>query len=1255
MSSMPKILCTVRALHPFHSPEQSSLSFERGDFIDVLAQLESGWWDGWCNGARGWFPSNYVEMINVNPELADSVMPTAGGGASGRRARKGSVDSRLERKPFDQNQRLPDVPEIKQEDDNATTITTATVTTATSGGGTGHYFYDPVTGSVQYHNNGSITGDSEDDDHFVDARGAASGDRKLSRASIESSLHGNTIVNNNSSNTIATTATVVPSTANNHRDIEDEEKMDASHIMSQWVERVTPQGRIYFCNLVTQETTWDKEEIDKTTGRLHKNGNESDSEDDQDTPRKTSRDGESLIINGNQSISTAATDQSEPLTWQKLSGDVALAIHQLNVTAQQNLREHFIEHTGIVVETIRLMLYAAGLIEKDSHHTQDQMLRNPHRAVMAALSKLVLSARIASDMPATPPSSPPNAPNNNNNNNTNNSAAQETVFKLQKDAGDVLAAVRNFVTACQQRQIRVEHMTPRFVKEDDNSSTTTATAATTSGGGSSFQVPGDPADEPDGIDDDKVATASVISGHTSHTRASNNSTGNNVPISAPTLPTSPNANVNKPKYRLNQDLIVSLQTHANQIYGSTEALAAGTAHAIEIQHENELDGGNNSIIQQDNQEKARESIVMLFRTLSEQISQYLAILEGISFDQDQIQAPAISRFKYERQRLFTAFGQLFNAIQVLSDPSVTLSSGITAIDETNAEIEETLERILSCVQHMVGQRRLWLSRRGTSDTKDSLTNDNASSINPISPALSDPWSPPPPQGMPPPTPQDLDYDSDTLETVISSTSSNLLPRARSNRHHQRQISPNIAASLRIPGNETPPQRQRQASTKPSEISSTEAHWFLGHEYAADEIVLGSDGNVKGGTVSALVERLTLHDTLDTSFIANFLLTYRSFCTTEEFVNLLEKRYTITAPEGLTPQELEIWTERKQKLIRLRVFNVMKNWLENYYNDEDEFILDRLEFFTSTVIRDASGFSADQLKRLILKRREIDADDGLKKLVPNNMAGPTPILPKNVTSQMTLLDTDPLELARQLSIMDFKLYSSIRPIECLNKAWSRDDQELAFHVKQSIDYCNRLTAWVTGSILEHDAAKQRVVIIKHWTIVADKCRILNNYNTCMAIFSAFDNSAVGRLRRTWEIVGNRTQQTLNYIRKLMGANRNFTEYREMIHSVNPPCIPFLGIYLQDLTFIEDGNPDCLAKSADLINFAKRQKTAEVIREIKQFQSSPYTLQVVPSMQEFIKRSLEASLDVEALYERSLELEPRTTTAAAEAARLLEMIN
>ena len=97
--------------------------------------------------------------------------------------------------------------------------------------------------------------------------------------------------------------------------------------------------------------------------------------------------------------------------------------------------------------------------------------------------------------------------------------------------------------------------------------------------------------------------------------------------------------------------------------------------------------------------------------------------------------------------------------------------------------------------------------------------------------------------------------------------------------------------------------------------------------------------------------------------------------------------------------------------------------------------------------------------------------------------------------------------------------------------------------------------------------------------------------------------------------------------------------KFIHSVNPPCIPFLGIYLQDLTFIEDGNTNFLRKSNQLINFAKRMKTAEVIREIQQYQSSPYFLNAVPELQLFITTHLQSSRDEETLYNMSLVLEPR----------------
>ena len=110
-----------------------------------------------------------------------------------------------------------------------------------------------------------------------------------------------------------------------------------------------------------------------------------------------------------------------------------------------------------------------------------------------------------------------------------------------------------------------------------------------------------------------------------------------------------------------------------------------------------------------------------------------------------------------------------------------------------------------------------------------------------------------------------------------------------------------------------------------------------------------------------------------------------------------------------------------------------------------------------------------------------------------------------------------------------------------------------------------------------------------------------------------------------MVGARTNQTLSHIRKIMGANRNFSEYRQLIHSVNPPCIPFLGIYLQDLTFIEDGNSNTIKTHSnhELINFAKREKTAEVIREIQQYQTLFYKLKVVDEIQEFIRLNLQST--------------------------------
>ena len=70
LNTIPPLGLYVRALYDYDADDRTELSFKQGDTIQVIAPLESGWWDGIINDVRGWFPSNYCTVV---PSPSDSV------------------------------------------------------------------------------------------------------------------------------------------------------------------------------------------------------------------------------------------------------------------------------------------------------------------------------------------------------------------------------------------------------------------------------------------------------------------------------------------------------------------------------------------------------------------------------------------------------------------------------------------------------------------------------------------------------------------------------------------------------------------------------------------------------------------------------------------------------------------------------------------------------------------------------------------------------------------------------------------------------------------------------------------------------------------------------------------------------------------------------------------------------------------------------------------------------------------------------
>ncbi|TDZ39395.1 Ras guanine nucleotide exchange factor A [Colletotrichum spinosum] len=443
---------------------------------------------------------------------------------------------------------------------------------------------------------------------------------------------------------------------------------------------------------------------------------------------------------------------------------------------------------------------------------------------------------------------------------------------------------------------------------------------------------------------------------------------------------------------------------------------------------------------------------------------------------------------------------------------------------------------------------------------------------------------------------------------------------------------------------------------------------------AHELVFNKEGQVTGGSLAALVERLTTHEsTPDATFVSTFYLTFRLFCSPVKLAETLIDRfhYVAEAPHMAGP-------------VRLRVYNAFKGWLESHWRDEtDREALGLIQPFAGY---DLGNVLPSAGRRLLELAQRVSNDGSLVPRLVSSMGktntsiaqyipADTPHPPLAMTkgqihqlfawksggSNPTILDFEPLEIARQLTIKQMNIFCSIMPEELLASQWMKKGGVHAPNVKAMSALSTDLSNLVAETILQYSEVKKRAAVIKQWIKVAHQCLELHNYDGLMAIICSLNSSTISRLRKTWDFVSPKRREMLRTLQAIVEPAQNNKVLRTRLHDHVPPCLPFLGMYLTDLTFVDIGNPatkQIPTLSGDgseengggltVVNFDKHTRTAKIIGELQRFQI-PYRLTELPEMQEWmsaqivrVRESDQGNVQV-SYYRKSLLLEPRELAA------------
>eukprot|EP01097_Dermamoeba_algensis_P010234 TRINITY_DN7472_c0_g1_i1.p1 TRINITY_DN7472_c0_g1~~TRINITY_DN7472_c0_g1_i1.p1 ORF type:complete len:928 (+),score=140.22 TRINITY_DN7472_c0_g1_i1:91-2874(+) len=373
--------------------------------------------------------------------------------------------------------------------------------------------------------------------------------------------------------------------------------------------------------------------------------------------------------------------------------------------------------------------------------------------------------------------------------------------------------------------------------------------------------------------------------------------------------------------------------------------------------------------------------------------------------------------------------------------------------------------------------------------------------------------------------------------------------------------------------------------------------------------------IRAGTLNKLVEALLPEQgNWDVSFAKVLFSTHLSFVSSEKLLSKIVQRYNVP----VLPDE-KAYLALKETMAK-KVCDVIKFWIEKYHEDLSERCVASILSFIDGKLNNEWAQHAKILKATLTKYvfNKAKASNDFSNVI-FAVTPPEPIVNQKIFSRhLKLFDVNEEEIARQLCLIEFKAFASIRPHELFPRAHD-SIRNKSQNINEINDRRRDLKNWIISNIENAEKMKLKVKIVEYVIKISEHLRNNNNFETLFNMMSALTSMSVHKTGVLMEIQF-KMKEVYDKFLELRNIVNDEKYYRDLLDKTKPPAIPSLEYALLDFEFIDNSYPDNIN---NLINFQKRIAQNKLLVGLQKYKQTPYNFQPVHQIISYIQKRLKSN--------------------------------